>query len=147
MLFVGVAFFAWAVTLQRNQSELLDDPRKVQGTIEETDLVKRSGTNGPTYRPKVQYSYEYEGEPYESEGITPGKSNYGVRRSKAEAALDELGVQEGDPTTVLVPPDSPGDGFLKAEKTTKSNLSFALVGLWLIVLGSLALASSFGLLS
>ena len=63
------------------------------------------------YAPKVEFSYEYQGESYTSDLLTPRGKKWAKERKKAEAQLKGLSIEHD--TTCWVNPDNPETAILK----------------------------------
>ena len=68
--------------------------------------------------PHATFTYTYEGATYTSSKVYPGKlpKDFGTK----DAARSEVGEFEpGEAVTAYVPPNSPGNAFLKSESSNK----------------------------
>ncbi|WP_244605518.1 DUF3592 domain-containing protein [Halorussus marinus] len=85
-------------------------------------MTEQKASKGSRYRPRVTFDYTYEGGSYTSTNVYPGElpREFG-NEDEARAQLADDGP--GDTVTAYVPPDSPGEAFLKHTTTGKPFLA------------------------
>ncbi|WP_132058614.1 DUF3592 domain-containing protein [Halorussus amylolyticus] len=119
------------------QSDAVNEAVEVDATVVETgvDSVRGGSSPGVDYKPEVTFEYEYDGETYTGNNVFPAtiSRNYDTR-SAAASVLE--GYDEGETVTAYVNPDSPGDAFLKDEKSNSPLLFVGIGGLFAVVGGS-----------
>lgn len=113
-----------------SQTAAMDSAVMTNATIVSTSIDTVSQRRGTEHRPQATFNYTYKGETYTSTNVYPGplSREFGSRK-EARAQLD--GFEAGTIVTAYVPPDSPGNAFLKVER---SNKPFLLVGFGLLLL-------------
>jgi len=120
-----------------SQTAALDSAVTVNATIVSTSVETVSQRRGTKYRPQATFNYTYNGETYRASNVYPGplSRDFGSRK-EAKAQLD--GFEPGSSVTAYVSPDSPGNAFLKLERSNKPVL---LLGFGvLLVLGTISSA-------
>jgi len=123
-ILVGLATMGYGAYSYSEQTTALDSAVEVNATITDTgveDVPKKRGTD---YAPQATFDYTYEGESYTSSNVYPGTlpREFDTR----EKARSEVAAYDsGDTVTVYVRPDSPGNAFLKYER---SNKPFLVIG-------------------
>lgn len=116
-LIVGLATIGYGAYSYSTQSAALDSAVEVDATISSTSVEERPGKRNE-YAPRATFEYTYEGETYTSSNVYPGElpREFGSR----EDARSELeGYEPGSTVTAYVPPDTPGNAFLKYKSTNK----------------------------
>jgi hypothetical protein len=140
-LVVGLAVAGVGAYDYTQQSAAIESSVEVDATItgKNVNSVITSGTS--QFNPEVNFEYSYEGESYTSNNLYPASAskNYDTK-SAAQSAMDEY--EQGETVTAYVDPDSPGDAFLKNEKSS-SSLWFAALGVAFMFGGSYALVKKF----
>lgn len=132
VLLVGVATIGYGAYSYSVQSSALDTATEVNATITDTAVETNDG-KGVTYTPQATFTYTYEGETYTSSNVYPGElpREFG---SREDASAELNGYESGETVTAYVPPDAPGNAFLKYESTDKP---FLVIGFGvLVVLGA-----------
>lgn len=141
VLVVGLAVAGYGAYDYSQQSAAIENSVEVDATITGTnvDSIRTSGTT--QFDPDVRFEYSYQGESYTSDNLYPASAseNYDTK-SGAQSAIQEY--EQGETVTAYVNPDSPGDAFLKNEKST-SPLWFAALGVAFIFGGCYALFKAF----
>ncbi len=88
----------------------------VNATVDSVGVEEVDGRRGSIeFRPEASFTYSFNGTEYTSSNVYPE----GLAPSfdtEEEARLD---LEEGDPVTVYVERDSPGEAFLKHERSNK----------------------------
>jgi hypothetical protein len=133
-LLVGLGAVGYGAYSYTTQVSALDSAETVDATIVSTGVETNDQRRGVSYTPLATFNYSYGGETYTVTNVYPGKlpREFGSRES-ARSQLE--GYEPGETVTAYVPPDTPGDAFLKHER---SNKPFLVVGLGaLFVLGTL----------
>ncbi|MFB6103409.1 MAG: DUF3592 domain-containing protein [Haloplanus sp.] len=137
-LLVGVATIGYGGYSYSMQSSALDSAEQVTATIVSTSIEKHT-SKGISYSPHATYNYTYEGETDTSSNIYPGTLPREFD-SKEKARAELAAYEPGETVTAYVPPDAPGNAFLKHES---SNKPFIVIGFGLLfALGALRSAFS-----
>ena len=112
------------------QTSALDSAVTVNATVVSTSVETVSQRRGTEYRPQATFNYTYNGVAYTSSNVYPGPlpREFGSPED-AQAQLD--GFEQGNSVTAYVPPDSPGNAFLRVER---SNKPFIVIGLGAVLL-------------
>jgi hypothetical protein len=135
-LLVGLAVTGYGAYDYFQQQESIDAAESVTATVVETG-VESDSTGSSTdvdYYPTVRFEYTYRGETYTSNEVYPAS----VRRSydtesAARDVVDEYDV--GSSVTAYVPPESPGDAFLRDEQTHAPLVAVG-IGVAFVLLGA-----------
>ena len=137
LLLAGLGLAGYGAYDYWQQSQSLEDTVEVDATITETHLEEINSRRGHDYEPVVRFQYTYQNTSYTSNRIFPTTSrvNYDTR-SKAQSVLQDY--QQGDSVTAYVNPSSPGNAFLKNQKSSYP-LEMAGIGalITIITIGSL----------
>jgi hypothetical protein len=140
-LVIGMAVAGFGAYDYTQQSAAIEDSVEVDATVTDkhVDSIMTSGTT--QFTPEVSFEYNYEGESYTSNNLYPSSAskNYDTK-SGAQSAMEEY--EQGETVTAYVNPESPGDAFLKNEKSS-SPLWFAALGVAFIFGGVYALFKAF----
>lgn len=129
LLLVGGAMLAYGFSEYQTQSDVLGDVEEVEATIIDAEVQLDEATGQTTgerddyvdradddrrYALNVVFTYEYEGQQYESSYFDAvGSIPTYDERSEAMEALEDYA--EGDRVTAYVPPDDPDEAFLDEE--------------------------------
>lgn len=131
---IGLVFFGYNGYTSQNQA--LENPINSSATVTETGIDRQSGGRGaPEYQPEIMFEYSYEGQDYTSSNMYPGgqkPEDYNVE-SNAREVVDRY--SQGSEITVNVPPENPGEAFIKAKKTNNPLIGMG-AGLLFILFGS-----------
>jgi len=132
MLLLGLAVTGYGGYDYLQQSEAVRNSVEVTATVEAVGVETTSARRGVDHEPTVRFTYEYEGESYESASVFPAaiSPTYDTESAAREVVAE---YEEGATATAYVAPDRPGDAFLK-NRTTDTPLLAAGFGL-LFVLG------------
>ncbi|GAA0505514.1 Protein of unknown function [Halorubrum aquaticum] len=126
-LVVGLAIAGYGGYDYLQQQQAIETAESVEATVLETDVDSTSSGSSPDvdYYPFVRYEYAYRGETHTATGVYPAsvQRSYDTR-SAASEAIEEY--QAGETVTAYVTPDSPGDAFLRRQR---SNAPFLAVGI------------------
>lgn len=116
VLLFGLGMTGYGAYSYSAQSEALDSTETVNATIVSTSVDDLPGQRGADYRPQATFNYTYNGETYTSSNLYPASI---PRDTQTESAAREKleGYEPGTTATAHVPTDSPGDAFLKNERT------------------------------
>jgi len=118
LFLVGLGTLGYGVYSYDAQTSALDSAVEVNATITSVSVEKDTAGKGIEYVPHATFSYTYEGATYTSSKVYPGKlpKDFGTK----DAARSEVGEFEpGEAVTAYVPPNSPGNAFLKSESSNK----------------------------
>lgn len=131
---LGLVFLGFS-TLQ-SQSQDLENPANVSATVVETGIEQSSSRRGGIdYQPEVLFEYSYEGENYTSTNMYPGgqkAEHYNLEENAREITQE---YSQGSQITVSVPPNNPGEAFIRARETSDP-LFFIAVGLLFMGVGT-----------
>ena len=131
---VGLLFFGYSGYTGQNQA--LENPVNVSATVTETGIDEDSSRRGGIdYQPEITFEYSFEGQEYESSNMYPGgqpPKDYNVE-SNAREVVDRY--SQGSKITVNLPPENPGEAFIKAKKTNNPLIGIG-AGILFILLGS-----------
>ncbi|WP_435179121.1 DUF3592 domain-containing protein [Halorussus sp. AFM4] len=123
-ILVGLATIGYGAYSYSEQSSALDSAVEVDATITATSVTEDSAGKGVHYEAHATFNYTYEGETYTSSNVYPGTLPREFdTREEAKSQLE--GYEPGDTVTAYVPPDSPGNAYLKHES---SNKPFFVIG-------------------
>ncbi|WP_254522278.1 DUF3592 domain-containing protein [Natrinema caseinilyticum] len=133
-LIIGLGTIGYGAYSYSAQSSALDTAETVDATIVSTSIETREERRGTDYTPHVTFNYVYEGETYTASNVYPGKlpREFG---SKEDARAELDGYEPGDTVTAYVPPNSPGNAFLKHESSNKPLLVVGFGGI--VVMGTI----------
>ncbi|WP_253737290.1 DUF3592 domain-containing protein [Halohasta salina] len=117
-LLVGLGTMGYGAYSYTAQSSALASPETVDATIESTSVETIDKRHGTAYAPQASFEYSYQGDSYTSSNVYPGplSKDFG---SKADAMAQLDGYETGDTVTAYIPSDSPGNAFLKHERSNK----------------------------
>jgi hypothetical protein len=134
-LIVGLGAVGYGGYTYSAQSSALDSTETVDATIVSTSIERMNERRGTDdYSPHATFNYTYDGEEYTSSNMYPGGVSHEFG-TKDEAREQLGGYDPGARVTAYVPPDSPGNAFLRHES---SNKPIYIIGLGAIfVLGTL----------
>ncbi|ELZ41192.1 hypothetical protein C463_13144 [Halorubrum californiense DSM 19288] len=127
MLLIGLAVTGYGAYDYTQQSDAVADAVEVDAEIAALDVESSSSGSSTSvdYRPTVRFTYEYEGNTYESTNVFPAAitSNYDTE-SAAREVIGEYAV--GESTTAYVDPADPDGAFLKAQTSNAPLIAAAL---------------------
>lgn len=126
-LVVGLVLAGYGGYDYLQQQQAIESAEPVEAVVLETDVdaTKPTSSSSVEYSPYVRYEYTYRGETYGATGVYPASVRRSYEtRSAARDVIDDYEV--GETVTAYVTPDSPGDGFLRTER---SNAPFVAVGI------------------
>ncbi|WP_066416358.1 DUF3592 domain-containing protein [Halorubrum aethiopicum] len=130
-LVVGLALAGYGGYDYLQQQQAIETAEPVEAVVLETDLDSTSSASSPDvdYYPFVRYEYAYRGERYTATGVYPAsvQRSYDTR-SAAREAIEEY--ETGETVTAYVTPDSPGDAFLRKQR---SNAPFLAIGIGAVI--------------
>jgi hypothetical protein len=123
-LLLGVAAMGYGAYSYTAQTSALDSAETVEATVVSTGVEEVDQRRGTEYRPLATFNYSYGGERYTASNVYPGTlpREFDTREAAAEALS---GYEPGDSVTAYVPPESPGNAYLKHES---SNKPFLVIG-------------------
>ncbi|RAW46262.1 DUF3592 domain-containing protein [Halorubrum sp. 48-1-W] len=132
---IGIAIISYGGYDYVQQTEAVRDSVEVDATITELSIETDSGTSaspGANYEPVVEFEYTYNGTGYTGTKIYPAdiEQSYDTR-SEAESAIEQY--EQGTQTIAYVPPDQPGDAFLKNKTSNAPIIALVLGGLFTLV--------------
>ncbi|SMO50064.1 DUF3592 domain-containing protein [Halorubrum cibi] len=134
-LVVGLAIAGYGGYDYLQQQQAIETAEPVEAAVLETDVDSTSSTSSPDadYYPFVRYEYAYRGETYAATGVYPAsvQRSYDTR-SAARDVVDEY--EAGETVTAYVTPDSPGDAFLRRQRSNAPFLA-VVIGAVLALLG------------
>jgi hypothetical protein len=135
LLVVGIIVAGYGVYDYTQQSDAVANAVTVNATITDTGVERITRhRSSPDYEPTVTFDYRYRGESYTAHNVYPATITPSYdSKSKAKSVID--GYETGDTVTAYVTPDSPSNGFLKAEATNEPLKFVFLVGGALIFIG------------
>ncbi|MCJ7429013.1 MAG: DUF3592 domain-containing protein [Candidatus Nanohaloarchaeota archaeon QJJ-5] len=134
-ILIGVGLIALGLNTFVNQNQALENPVNVSATVIETGIDQESSRrSGIEYRPEIRFEYRFEGQEYTSNNMYPGSQQPDERDSETRAREVLQRYSEGSEITVYVPPDSPNEAFIRAEKTNDP-LIFMAIGLVFLAIG------------
>lgn len=136
LLIVGLATIGYGAYSYSSQTSALDSAVEVDATISSTS-IEANQKKGNTYTPQATFNYTYEGETYTSSNLYPGELPREFSKKDAKAELEEY--ESGETVTAYVPPESPGDAFLKYESSNKPLVVIGFGGLIVLSAGRSAL--------
>lgn len=140
---IGFGLVALGFSTFQSQNQALENPVNVTATVVETGIQEDSSRRGGIdYQPQVTFEYSYEGEEYTSGNMYPGGQKPEQYDSESEARKVIEGYSQGSEIEVSVPPDNPGEAFIKVERTDRP-LFFMGIGLLFILLGSYQFLKSY----
>ena len=134
MFVIGLCVTGFGIYDYTQQSDAIADAVEVDATITETGVEPvRSSTAGGNYKPRIEFTYQYQGESYTGSNLFPSATtkNYDTQ-SAAETAIEDYEV--GSTTTAYLDPEVPADAFLK-DTESNSPLLFAFVGGLFVLFG------------
>ena len=141
LLGAGLAYYGYGAA--QAEERALENAVEIDVEIEATDIELRerdvSNDDDSTretetvYRPTVSFTYEYEGQEYQSNNIYPGGGTFQEYpdRSTAEAQIDDF--QVGSTMTGYVDPDDPGEAFLIKESSGSPQMIMVIGGLFALM--------------
>lgn len=133
-LLLGLGTIGYGAYSDTAQSSALE---RINATVVSTSVETIEERRGTEYSPQATFNYTYGGQSYTSSNVYPGKlpREFGSE----ESARDRIdGYEPGETVTAYVPPENPGNAFLKHES---SNKPFLVIGIGAVfVLGTLASA-------
>ena len=133
---LGAVSIGFGVRNHRKQKRAIANSTTVQGTVTGIDVEEDSYSEGTTYRPQLEYEYEYLGESYTGDDLYPGTLDSGYNtEKKAREVLDEF--TEGGPISLYVDTDDPSRSFVFRETTPVRNVGAVFAGLVIIGFGLL----------
>ncbi len=136
IILVGVGLLFFGYTGFTGQNQALGNPANISATVTETGIDEDSSRRGGTdYQPEIKFEYIFEGQEYESSNMYPGgqaPKDYDLE-SNAKEVVDRY--SQGSQITVNVPPENPGEAFIKAKKTNNPLIGIG-AGILFILLGS-----------
>jgi hypothetical protein len=140
LLVLGLGLTGYGAYDYVQQSDAIRSADEVDATITDLEIETesaRAGNARVNYEPRVEFTYEYQGESYTGTNVFPATiaPEY-EQRSNAESVIDEY--EEGMTVTAYVDPADPNDAFLK-NKTSNTPLLAAGIG---AVISLLAAASA-----
>lgn len=129
-LLLGFGTIGYGAYSYTAQSSELSSAEEVDATIVSTSIEEHTGRRGADYSPQATFNYTYNGQAYTSSKVYPGKlpREFG---SEEDARAQIARYEPGDTVWAYVPPDSPGNAFLKHES---SNKPFMVIGFGVVVL-------------
>jgi hypothetical protein len=126
-LVVGLAIAGYGGYDYLQQQQAIETAEPVEAAVLETDLDSTSSASSPDvdYYPFVRYEYAYRGERYTATGVYPAsvQRSYDTRSAAADV-IDEY--EPGETVTAYVTPDSPGDAFLRKQRSNAPFLAIAI---------------------
>ncbi|WP_436908632.1 DUF3592 domain-containing protein [Halosimplex marinum] len=133
MVLVGLAVTGYGGYDYVQQSDAVRDAVEVNATVEDVGVETVSARRGVDHEPTVRFSYEYDGQAYESTSVFPASiaPTYDTESAARSVVSD---YEEGETVTAYVAPDRPGDAFLK-NRTTNTPLVAAVFGLFFVLAG------------
>lgn len=134
-MLIGVGMLGLGYTTFQSQNQQLEDPVNVTAEVVSTGVDRDSSRRGsPDYTPVITFEYMYNGTEYSSDSMYPGgqEAEEYSSETSAESVTDEYST--GSNVEVFVPPESPGEAFIKAKKTDDP-LIFMGIGVLMIGAG------------
>ena len=135
LLIVGLLATGFGAYDYVQQSDAVANSVEVDAEITEigVESVSSGSSSGASYKPTVQFTYEFEGTSYTGTNVFPAEisSNYDTE-SAARAVLEDY--EAGDTVTAYVVSNDPSKAFLK-NKTSNTPLLFVGIGLLFVLLG------------
>jgi Protein of unknown function (DUF3592). len=136
IVLVGLGLIFLGYNTYTSQNQALENPVNVSATVTDTGIQEDSSRRGGIdYQPVIQYEYSFEGQEYTSDNMYPGgqsPKDYNLQSSAKEVVED---YTQGSKLNVYVPPENPGEAFIKAKKTN-SPLFFIGIGVLFVIMGS-----------
>ena len=131
---IGLIFFGYNTFASQNQA--LENPVNVSATVIDTGIAEDSSRRGGIdYQPQIKYRYSFEGENFTSDNMHPGGQQPDDHNVESEAREVVEEYSQGSEINVLVPPEKPGEAFIKPEKTNDP-LIFIAVGILFAGMGA-----------
>lgn len=96
------------------QTTLIDEAEEVEATVVDVGIEEIDERRGTSYRPDVEYGYEYDGSRYTSDNVFPPGIFVRDYHSRQEASEITSLYEEGENTTAYVDPSNPETSFLRA---------------------------------
>jgi hypothetical protein len=126
-----------------NQTNAVRDAVEVDATIVETGIQSESppGSTDVNHWPTVEYTYQYRGERYTGERISPGPT-YETYETEAAAREAASAYEPNATVTAYVDPSSPSDAFLENDVSNTPIGLAALGGLGLLFGAASAIKNS-----
>jgi len=131
------ALFTWVMAQSYLNAQATRAWTETPAVIKVAEIESRQiGEHVPIdYAPKVEFNYEFSGQPYRSNLLTPRGQKWAKERKKAEVALLQLSA--GDTVSCWVNPANPTTAILKHDtKAAGYSIWFPL----LFVIGGLGVA-------
>lgn len=136
LLIAGLATIGYGAYSYSSQTSALDSAVEVDATISSTS-IDANEKKGDTYTPQATFNYTYEGKEYTSSNVYPGELPREFSKKDARSELEEY--KPGETVTAYVPPESPGNAFLKYKSSNKPLIVIAFGGLIVLSAGRSAL--------
>lgn len=136
ILVVGIAIMGYGGYDYTQQSDAVSNAVETKATIVETDIKDISPRQGRIkYEPTATFEYEYDGTSYIGTNIYPATTdpNYDTE-SKARSIIEDY--EEGETVTAYVDPNSPADGFLKAQESTAPIKAIGIGAVFVLLSGT-----------
>ncbi|EGQ43432.1 MAG: protein of unknown function, DUF3592 [Candidatus Nanosalina sp. J07AB43] len=131
---VGMVFLGYNTYVDQRQA--LNNPENVSATVVDTGIREDSSRRGGIdFSPVIEFRYTYNGSNYTSNSMYPGGQGPDEHNLESEAREVVQNYSQGSRIQVLVPPERPQEGFIKAEKTS-DGLVFIGVGFLFLGVGS-----------
>jgi len=133
-LLLGLGTMGYGAYSYTAQASALESTETVEATLVSTSVETLDQRRGTAYTPQATFEYSYQGASYTASNVYPGPlpREFGSE-PEARAQLD--GYAAGDTVTAYVPADSPGEAFLKHERSNKPLLVIGFGGV--VLLGTL----------
>lgn len=136
IILVGFGLIFLGYNTYTSQNQALENPVNVSATVTDTGIDRQSSRRGgPDYQPEIIFEYSYEGQDYTSSNMYPGgqdPKDYNVESNAREVVQE---YSQGSEISVSVPPENPGEAFIKAKKTNNPLIGMGF-GVIFILLGS-----------
>ncbi|MFC6875449.1 DUF3592 domain-containing protein [Halobellus marinus] len=139
LLVLGLGVTGYGAYDYVQQSDAIRSAVEVDATITDVGVETTSAPAGNAqvkYEPRVEFTYEYQGESYTGTNVFPATiaPEY-EQRSNAESVIDEY--EDGMTVTAYVDPADPNDAFLQ-NKTSNTPLLAAGIGAVISLLGAVS---------
>lgn len=141
---IGLGLIGLGANTYINQNQALENPINTTATITETGVDRDSSRkSGISYQPEIRFEYSFEGEQYTSRNMYPGGQQPQDYDYESEAREVTQKYSTGSQIAVYVPPGSPGEAFIKNEKTSGPLIFMALGLLFMAMAGYKFLKTSY----
>ena len=112
---IGVGLIGYGGYSLMEQNSAVKNAEPVNATIQSTGVEEESARRGVKFRPTAEFTYSFQGEEYTGGKVYPGPMTQKFRTQRE--AEEEIDYARGNTVQAFVNPESPGDAFLKKDKS------------------------------